>query len=536
MRTGVKITLAVAGIGIVGMAIFGKTVFRSVRGRWDSSKKSAGLVEAKYHTVARGKLVISMIEEGRLKAVKNVVISSKLERQGKIAWVIAEGSQVKKGDKLIEFERKQIEDQIKQQEDSLAASEKERVIGEENQKIEESTGRSMVTNAETRLDEARKALDKYRDIEAPKQFKTLDTQIGKAKQTFEDATKKHRAACLKQRESMFADEAAKQSLTKEISAAAQELETAKDGVDAAILQQKMFKAYDYPDTLLARKRAVEQGQLDLEKARVDARSKLVQKETEILRNREQIRNLKQQLENLGKELENCAITAPIDGLVLYGDQGESRRRYRGSDNELKVGADVYPRNPIMTIPDLSSFDVDFFVYEERRGQVSLGASAIVTLDAVPGLRLEGKIKKIGSLAKPRVEWEEASPKVFDATLELSGGDSRMVSGMTARVEVVLATLDNVLSAPIEAIFNDGDGPFCLVRTPAGHEKRTVRTGYSNDDAAEITGGLREGEAVALFRPDDAGGGSRDSNPNRDETGAAAEKPAPGPVPGKPKGP
>lgn len=135
--------------------------------------------------------------------------------------------------------------------------------------------------------------------------------------------------------------------------------------------------------------------------------------------------------------------------------------------------------------------------EEYRGKLSVGARAMITVEAIPGLAIEGQVKKIESLARNRIPWDESSPKVFETTLLPTRHDDRMISGMTTRIEIVAEVVPNVLQVPLEAVFNDDGEPVCYVRKGAGSEKRSVQPGKSNDHSVEITSGLAEGEQVDL---------------------------------------
>ena len=77
----------------------------------------------------------------------------------------------------------------------------------------------------------------------------------------------------------------------------------------------------------------------------------------------------------------------------------------------------------------------------------------------------------------------------------------MISGMTARVEIVTEQLKDALQVPIEGVFNDDGKPVCYVRKADGKpEKREVKPGQSNDHFVQILEGLKEGEEVQLFVP------------------------------------
>jgi HlyD family secretion protein len=465
------------------------------------AKNESKAAEVRFHTVARGTLRIGIVENGNLRAVKHHKLGSELRGSGKIAWVIAEGTQVKKGDKLLEFEKKPMEENLKQKEADLEAADREQTVAEEGLKIEDSSSKSMVAAAETHLKDAKEAQKKYRELEAPQQFKTLEAATAQAREKLVKAEQTLSEARRKAQDEMFIEEEQKKALEQQVVAAKDAAKAERKGLDAALLQQKMFKAYDYPRTYESKKQAVANAELDLAKARVAARSQMLQKDASLAHIKDNSRRLTREIEEQKKELEKCVLTAPVDGIVLYGDP-EQRGIYYGGrgEMEIKVGAEWYRGNTLLTIPDLSAFEAGIAINEEYRGRLQPGCKATVTIEAVPGLVLEGKLKKIANLARPRIPWDEASPKVFDGVIELPQADPRMVSGMTARVEIVADTVENVLLVPVETVFNDQGETVCYVRNGSGFDRRCVKAGPSNNDFVQITEGLKEGEQVYVFNP------------------------------------
>ena len=489
-----------AGVGLAA-AWWGPGLYQQwFPGRGGSA--NSGVSDVRFHTVARGNLKIGLVEDGHLRAVKHHKIATELNGRAKIAWIIPEGTQVKKGDKLVDFEKKPIEELITQREADLEAAKREQTVAEESLKIEESNGRSLLAAAETHLKESKDALKKYRELEAPQQFKTLEATTSQAREKLIKAQQDLVAAQTKADEQLFVDDEQKKSLQSQLAAAKDGVKATRKAVEAALLQQKMFKAYDYPRMFESKKVAVANAELDLAKTQIAAKSLFLQKESALGQIKDRIKRFTRELDEQKKELGKCLIVSPIDGIVLYGDpQQRGMMRYGGGgDNELKVGTETYRGNTLITIPDLSAFEADISVSEEYRGRLKPGCKATVTVVAVPGLVIEGKLKEISPLARPRIPWDESSPKVFDGMIELKVADPRMVSGMSTRVEIVTETAENVLLVPIEAVFNEDGQVLCYVRSGAGFERKRVKTARSNDDFVEIAEGLAEGDQVYTFNP------------------------------------
>lgn len=467
-----------------------------------TSKPTSSGQEIRFEVVARKTFPISTQERGQLRAVKQHNISCQLYK-GKIEWVIAEGKTVKKGETLIRFEVKPIDDQIRNLKGELEKAQRQQVVAEENVKIEEQSGRTQVANSQAQLEEADKALKQFRELDGPKRFREMEGQTNASRKGLEDANKALRDAQAKADEEMFVDEAQQENLEKQITAARSQVKSAAKGVEVAVLAHKMFKTYDYPQQLKAKQQAVDNAQLSLKKSQVSAQSSMVSRQAELGQIRDHIKRMTNDIKRQEKDKAKCIVAAPIDGMVIYGDAGSGgRNHYYGnsSNGEVKVGNEYYQGNTIMHIPDCSSFEIDISIGEEYRGRIQAGNKALITIEAIPGLVLEGKVKKIEGLAQPRSPWDTNGPKAFASVVELKNCDARMISGMSAQVDIVSEVVQDALAVNIEGVFNQDGQTVCFVKTPSGHEMRVVKTGRCSDDLTEIVEGLQEGQSIYLHHP------------------------------------
>lgn len=199
------------------------------------------------------------------------------------------------------------------------------------------------------------------------------------------------------------------------------------------------------------------------------------------------------------ELEKTTLYAPSDGLVIHHEAFRN-----GEMRTAQEGDTVIIHQPILSLPDLSSLIVKSKVREIDLHKIAVGQPALITLDAYPALSLPGELSFIGALAQKQ-QGQQSGEKYFQVHFSLTTTDERLRPGMSARVELETARLNQVLSLPVEAVFQDSTGPFCYVRTKAAVQRRSLHrslhTGHSNEHFIEITQGLAAGEQVFLVRPD-----------------------------------
>ncbi|MCW5201707.1 efflux RND transporter periplasmic adaptor subunit [Desulfobulbus sp. US4] len=199
-----------------------------------------------------------------------------------------------------------------------------------------------------------------------------------------------------------------------------------------------------------------------------------------------------------EELEKTTLYAPSNGLVIHHEAFRN-----GEMRTAQEGDTVIIHQPILSLPDLSSLIVKSKVREIDLHKIAVGQPALITVDAYPALSLPGELAFIGALAKKQ-QGRQSGEKYFQVHFSLKTTDERLRPGMSARVELQTAVLDQVLSLPIEALFQDNNGPFCFIQRETGAQRRNLhrglQIGHSNEHFIEITGGLAIGEQVFMVRP------------------------------------
>jgi multidrug efflux pump subunit AcrA (membrane-fusion protein) len=83
--------------------------------------------------------------------------------------------------------------------------------------------------------------------------------------------------------------------------------------------------------------------------------------------------------------------------------------------------------------------------------------------------------------------------------------------MSAKVEIQIASLDNILGVPLQAVFSSNGESYVFVGNAVNYERRVVKIGMSSTDTIQILEGLQPGEVVLLSRPKDAPDDSSTNN-------------------------
>ena len=191
-----------------------------------------------------------------------------------------------------------------------------------------------------------------------------------------------------------------------------------------------------------------------------------------------LQQFQQALEQAQKDLSEATITAPLDGMVVSVDADE--------------GDSVSAAMTIVHLIDLTSMELSAEVDEIDVADVRSGQRAVIEVDALPALQLEGKVISISLLPET-----QAGIVVYKVKIDLDvPPDSELRVGMSATVDIIIDERTNVLLVPNRAIRQDSPGNQVVkVKVDEEVEERKVTIGISDGLRTEIMSGLEEGEVV-----------------------------------------
>ena len=260
---------------------------------------------------------------------------------------------------------------------------------------------------------------------------------------------------------------------------------------------------------------------ELGRARKGAVSKLAQAEAKMKaaegRYNLEIRQREEAIDLIAK----CTIRAKKPGLVVYGGSG-SRMFYYGNE-QIREGAMVREQQPIITIPDLTRMIVKVKIHETYVKKIQKGQRVRITADAFPDKTLDGEVTKVGVLPDSQNRWVDPDNKVYLTTITINNVTDWLKPGMSAKSEILIKKLPDVVYVPIQAVTPIGGKQFCFIEKGAGREKRQVELGEFNDEFIEIKKGIEAGEKICLRAPP---GTERDTGEKEKKPAAEPEKAKP----------
>ncbi|MCK4914493.1 MAG: HlyD family efflux transporter periplasmic adaptor subunit, partial [Planctomycetes bacterium] len=154
---------------------------------------------------------------------------------------------------------------------------------------------------------------------------------------------------------------------------------------------------------------------------------------------------------------------------------------------------------IISIPDMSEMKVEIKIHETWIDKIKVGQKAKIKIAAFLDKNFTGSVLKKKPLADPE-DWLNSDLRVYSTDVSIDGTHDFLKTGMTAKVEIVIEQLEDVIVVPVQAIVNRDGKKVCYVNDGGSREEREVETGSFNDDSVEIKSGLAVGEKVLLSPP------------------------------------
>jgi HlyD family secretion protein len=187
------------------------------------------------------------------------------------------------------------------------------------------------------------------------------------------------------------------------------------------------------------------------------------------------------LDQAQHQLEGTTLTAPHDGVITAVGV---------KPGELSGG------QPAFVLTDLSKFHIDITVDEIDIGRVAVGQPVTVTLDALPGETLTGRIDQIADTAQL-----DSGVVTYKVTIDLGSTSAPLRVGMTTNVDIVTERREQVLLVPNRYVRIDRTTGKAYVDRATGDQVQPIeiQIGLRDESFSEVLAGLQEGDTVVLVK-------------------------------------
>ncbi len=258
----------------------------------------------------------------------------------------------------------------------------------------------------------------------------------------------------------------------------------EESVRIAQLQLEQLRAGPKQTEINAAQAQLSQALAQLESARAQVRRAEVDRERlakgaspeDIAIAQAQVEQARLNVEVARKRLRDLELRAPAAGVLATWAP--------------RVGDLVSPGAPVGTLISPTKYYIKVAIDESEIGRLRVGQPVHVSLDAFPNMPLSGTVGRIslsGTSAQGIV--------TYDVRVDLDAQDLPLRPMMTAVLDIVVETKENVLLVPNRALRRDKDGIYVEVVENGVPKRINVQVGVSNAEVTEVLAGLEEGQEV-----------------------------------------
>jgi len=178
-------------------------------------------------------------------------------------------------------------------------------------------------------------------------------------------------------------------------------------------------------------------------------------------------SLKQAQEDLAKTV----IYSPIDGIVT---------QLNAEVGERVVGTSQMAGTVIMVVADLSKMEARVDISEVDVVHVSIGDTAILSVDAFPERKFKGVVYEISNAAKTKGLGTQEEVVNFEVKIKILDKETALRPGMSVTADIETEKKYNVLAVPIQSVTVRSLKKSAVERNPDSENGKN-----SKDDIVEV---------------------------------------------------
>jgi len=502
-----KVRSRVMVVSVVVFAAF--AVIFTVSWLFRSARPNEGI---QLFVVERRSFPVTLEEKGELEAANSIDIRCELEGRSTLIYLIDEGAHVQKGDLLVELASDEIDEQLRDIEIKVAMAQAAHEAAVKEHEILLSENASKIRKAELALEMAQLALKRYQEGEKVELKQDADLALEKAKSVLKRAQDYRKDS----------EELYKQGYITQIELENDRFAQYEGEIELkkATLALEVLEKYTFPMDLREKQSEVDEASKELERTKKSATASEAKSGADVSAKKSELALIREKLDKFQDQKSKAKIHAPADGLVVYAREGSWHR----TEKIIEEGSQVFERQSLIELPDTSSMKVLIRVHETQIEHLNIGAPAVVEIEGHSGRQFKGKVSKIAVLADSQNRWLNPNLKEYQTEVLLDGEFADLKPGATARVEVQMAQLNDVLTVPVQSVFVRNGLYYVFVDGGGDLEPVEVEVGLSSPEYVEIKSGLSEGQQIRLavtkdeqlLLPGGEGNGHQRKKPGRGE--------------------
>ena len=186
----------------------------------------------------------------------------------------------------------------------------------------------------------------------------------------------------------------------------------------------------------------------------------------------QVETARLELEQKKKRLEDAEIKSPISGTIVRVNTKVGRFADTIDDDK-----------PIFIIDNLDILEMKIKVSEFSIGKVAIGQPVKISADILGGETIDGEVTAISPTGEEK--GGGSTERVIPTTVRIMDNNTKLIAGITAKAEILLAESKDTLIVPISSLIQKDDGIYVAAVENNKVKLVGVETGVENDIQVEI---------------------------------------------------
>jgi membrane fusion protein (multidrug efflux system) len=147
--------------------------------------------------------------------------------------------------------------------------------------------------------------------------------------------------------------------------------------------------------------------------------------------------------------------------------------------------------PIVSIAEVGRVKVLIGINEKDISRVKNGLTVEVRVDAWPERVFTGKVTAVAPIVNPMSRTSEVE-------VLIDNRDGALKPGMFARVGIIVATRENAMLIPFDAVIQSESGKNVYIVEGGKALRKDIKTGYLEGAVIEVFSGIKEGEDLVVL--------------------------------------
>jgi len=454
------------------------------------------------YTVKEGPFKVELALDGLLESKRNseITIHPDSWSDWTVATAVEQGTNVKQGDMLIEFDTTKIDEQIRDlmAERKLAQLSLDQLASdihllEQSMPLDLQMAERASRLADADLERFASQDRELAQREAEHTVKARGNQLDYVKEE------------LKQLEKMYkGDDLTKETEEIVLKRTRDELENMQFEYDLSKVRRDRTLKIELPRREETLKENVNRTALALQKAKTSLPITLDKQRLELEKQKVDREKAAEKLAKLQRDRGLMKVTSPADGRVYYGTSDHGRWAQAAQlASKLRKGGHVSADEVLLTVVDPGDVVVSATVPEKELWQLRRGLTGSAIPEGYNELRLPASLDEFSRVPTP--EGKYLATVLVDFA-RLPKDVPIPSSGMKAKIKLNAYSSDHALTLPAKAIQTDQQNDEAryvwLLGSDGKPNRRNVTIGHRTDSVVEITEGLAAGDNVLREPPKD----------------------------------